>query len=145
MFKQIKPAVLFSILLGMLGCNDMGNEPEPTLSVVTDKSTYAVEEYIAITISNSGDLVAHLPSCCASPAYHVDRYENGRWQLFISSGIPCPPGIACPSRDLMVTATENQHGATFFSERGTFRVRVPYGSSNENMIEEAISNTFVVQ
>jgi len=143
MLKRSRIYVL--CLLTLIGCQDMGNEPEPALSVVTDKLAYALEEYIAITVTNTGDVGAHLPSCCASPAYHIDKYENGRWRLFSSPGLPCPPGIACPSKDLVVTNTENQYGTTFLSERGTFRIRLPYGVSSDNLTEEAVSNSFVVQ
>ena len=148
MLTRAKTPVLLSLLfvaVAVISCQDMGNEPEPGLSVVTDKSTYAIEEYILITVANSGDFEAHLPSCCASPAYHIDRYENGTWRVFSSPGLPCPPGVACPSKELVVTRTEKQHGTTFLSARGTFRIRVPYGGSNEKLTEEVLSNTFVVQ
>jgi len=148
MLTKIKPFMLFSLLLAaaaIISCQDMGSEPEQNLSALTDKLTYSTEEYIGITVTNNGDFVAHFASCCASLAYYIDKYENGTWRLFSSPGIPCPPYIACRSMELVAARAEHQVGSAILSERGTFRIRVPYGRSNENLTAEVVSNTFAVQ
>lgn len=148
MFTRVKPFRRIGLLItaaAAISCHDMGNEPEQPLSAITDKATYATEEYIGITVTNNGDFVAHFASCCASLAYYIDKFENGIWRQFSSPGIPCPPYVACRSMELAVAKAETQVGATFLSERGTFRIRVPYGASNENLTHEAVSNSFIVQ
>jgi len=149
MLSRIKSLVficlLFAAIAVLESCEHMGNEPEQTLSAFTDKATYTTEEYITITVTNNGDFVAHLASCCASLSYYIDKHENGTWRLFSNQGVPCPPGLACPSRDLVVARAEHQVGSALLSERGTFRIRVPYGRSNEYLAAEVVSNTFVVQ
>jgi len=149
MLTKIKPRMLVSLLFAasaaLVSCQRMGNEPGETLSVFTDKAAYARGEYITITVASNADFFAHLASCCASLAYYIDKYESGIWREFSSQGLPCPPGVACRSMELVVARAEKQVGSALLSERGTFRIRVPYGRSNENLTEEVVSNVFVIQ
>ena len=137
--------VFFALSFTTICCHKNNNiEPSETLSVNTENDLYTINSFVRISVLNNADFTAHLPSCCSGIAFYLDKYNSSNWHEHLGHGIPCL--MMCPSIDIAVPNSKQRVDSFYITEQGTFRIRLPFGRSNENpMAEEILSNTFVVQ
>jgi hypothetical protein len=137
-------SIFLLVCVTFSGCVDEGNEPPGQLTARTDKATYINGEFVRISVANATDFSAYVPSCCNTLAFYIDRFEDGSWRESGGYGIPCL--FMCPGIQIVLMSGNAKTEVWLPADRGTYRLRVPYGRSIEHqMTEEVISNTFVIE
>jgi len=137
-------SILCMVCVSFSGCTDEGKEPPGQLSAQTDKTTYTSGELIHVSVTNTADFSAYVPSCCNTLAFYIERSDNGTWRDFLGYGIPCLR--MCPGIQTILTPGNSKAEDFSLTDHGTYRLRIPFGRSVETqMAQEIVTNTFVIE
>ena len=137
-------AIPLVLIFSIYSCSSDPNDTKEKLTAQTDKSSYAINDTISLTIKNYNSITAHLASCCTSVAFYIDKNVNGVWSEHSNFGLPCL--ALCPGIDLTIIHLETKVNSVFITESGTFRLRIPYSfNQGVNWTNEIVSNTFTIE
>lgn len=134
-----------TVLIVFASCHEIGNEVSTEVTAKTEKAIYILGDSITFVVSNGTTSAIRLPTCCGSRlSFYVDRIDNGTWVEHEARYIPCL--FACPSMLIVVRAGAPSVQSVALTDRGTFRLRIPYGGLSGNLMErEVITNPFIVR
>jgi hypothetical protein len=125
-------------------CSDLWFPPPPAVTARTDSALYGSGQKIALTVTNHGTASIYLPNCCSFLSCYIERLEKNNWQVYQARGIPCL--MMCPSLLLILQTGQSRTDSLTIESPGTYRVRVLYGRSLDNMMaEEVLSTQFGVR
>ena len=142
--KKYLLAIPLVLIFSIYSCSSDPNDTKQKLTAQTDKSSYANNDTISLTVKNYNSMTAHLASCCTSVAFYIDKNVNGVWSEHSNFGLPCL--ALCPGIDMTIGYLEVRVDNVFINESGTFRLRIPYSfNQGVNWTNEIISNPFTIQ
>ena len=126
------------------GCKQNMTEPLQSLIVDTDKSSYAPNETVAISLHNGSTLTAYFGHCDYRIGFCIEQKVNGSWSEKGSIALVClaiyPVGVKAITPGTIITDWIT------IADSGIYRLKYPFGwRQSEMSAHSLLSNEFSVR
>ena len=143
--KSLLSVLAFAGIL--MGCSDAGDttvNPNGSVTVTTDKTSYSVGEHVPVALTNDSHSTAYVSHCNYRIGFWIERKASDTWVDAGNVAIVCL--ALYPSGRKNFAAGSLSQDTISLTQAGTYRLRYPVAwFENQPIDDSVLSNEFVIQ